>query len=271
MADATGTLRVVAGANAGKTLRLHQRVTVIGNTKSADLMIDGDKVSENHASIETGPDGSFVLRNRSAFGTLVNRSRIDVHALADGDRIQIGAAALVEFRAGSSQRTTASAPSGSRRIVIGVLVGAYLIGMLLLAIALEGMPEDSDAGVGDTRLSAVVQETRAMFDMRRKDVHRPSAEVPIDAADATAPYYRVINAQLRGDEQPAIDEQLDNLMTMLRDKLREGSAFERQRRWREAAARYREVQGMFPDPRTPAVSFAAQRLAIIEKELRDEK
>ncbi len=269
MASATASLRIVAGSGAGRTLKLHNRVTVIGCAKSADLVIEGEKVAENHASIESGADGTYVLRNRSPFGTLVNKARVDVHPLADGERIQIGAAALVEFRAGTPTKTRTATTSGKKTMYL-VLGAAYLLAMGALAFVLEGLRDPGGGGIAESEIVNALDRTRAMFDPERKDVARPSTAVIIDDTDPTAAYYRVLNAQLRGEDPGSVAEQLEEFMGQLGMHLRDASAFERQERWQEAEREYRQVMQMLPAQPSPVSMLAARRLSAIAEDLPDE-
>lgn len=269
MAAPTASLRIVAGSGAGRTLKLQKVVTVIGSAKSADLVIEGEKVAENHASIEAAAEGSYVLRNRSPFGTLVNKARIDVHALADGERIQIGAAALVEFRAGAPTKTRTDVTSG-KKVMYGVLGAAYLVAMGVLAVVLQNMRGDDQGGIAESEITSALEDTRAMLDPERKDVARPSAAVIIDDSDPTAPYYAVLNAQLGGEDPAAIEKQVDEFVNLLGTRLREASAFERQERWVEADRKYRNVMQMLPAQPSPVSMLAARRLSIIAENLPNE-
>lgn len=265
MADTSASLRIVAGSNSGRTLRLQKVVSLIGSDKASDLVIEGDKVSGSHASIEAGADGSYVLRNRSPFGTLVDRVRVDVHQLADGNRIQIGAAALVEFKAGPPAK--APAAGGKKKTFMYVLGGAYLLAMIGLAIFLQGLGSSDAGGISAASIDEALEDTRSLFDPARKDVARPSQPVTVDESDLTAPYYRVVNAQLRGEDAAAVNRDKDNFIGVLRTELQEASALERQERWKEADTRYRELMQRVPDPRAKVVRLAAERLASLAEKL----
>ena len=262
-----GTVRVIAGAGAGKSVRLHKLVTIIGSAKGVDLQVDGEKVSENHASIEDTGNGVYVLRNRSPFGTLVNKTRIDVHALAEGDRIQIGAAALLEYRSGNS----AAAAAGTQRsqlktLLIAAGLGVYLLGMLFLAMKLSSMSDES-AGLTAAQIDTALAETAAMFDPNRKDVGRPSLPQFVDESDPTAAYYGIRNAQLAGESPEQVQRLVDAFLVQLRAGLQEGAALERQERFEAAAQQYRSVLEMLPNNLAPAASLAASRMAVLARKI----
>ena len=75
-------------------------VTVIGRGAEADLKVTDTGVSRRHAEVTLRPDGTAELVDlQSTNGTTVNGERRTRVALADGDRIGVGATVLV-FRAG---------------------------------------------------------------------------------------------------------------------------------------------------------------------------
>lgn len=268
MAVTYGTLRVIAGAGAGRTLKLQKLVSVIGSAKGSDLQLEGEKVAENHASIEASPDGTCVLRNRSPVGTLVNKVRVDVHRLADGDRIQIGAAALLEFHA-SGVKVASTAPNQSKKILIGVGLGIYLIAMIAVAVALSGVGESSGA-FSEAQLDEAMTDTRKAIVAKLDDPKSPPVAVSLDDDDPTAAYYKVINARASGATAAAVDAELQAFLAQLRQHLQEGAALERQERVKEARVQYRTVLEMVPDVKLRAASLAANRLVETQEKLPDE-
>jgi hypothetical protein len=269
MAVTYGTLRVIAGAGAGRTLKLTKLVSVIGSGKGSDLQLEGEKVAENHASIEASADGTCLLRNRSPFGTLVNKTRVDVHRLVSGDRIQIGAAALLEFQ-GSGAKVSSAGPNQSKKILIGVGLGAYLLAMIAVAVSLSDVGETS-AAFTEADLDQAMTDTRKGFVAKLNDAKSPPSSVPVDADDPTASYYKVVNARASGADAATVDAELDAFIKELRQHLQEASALERQERWKDARAQYRQVLEMVPDPKLRAASLAANRLAETREKLPDEK
>ena len=63
----------------------------IGRRETNDLRLAGSEVSRDHAEIVSGPDGSYILKDRaSRYGTYVNGDQVSERPLAHGDRIRLG-------------------------------------------------------------------------------------------------------------------------------------------------------------------------------------
>jgi two-component system response regulator AtoC len=85
-----GTVSTVPLAGAGEL--------VIGREASADVRVDGARVSRQHAALAVTADGFAIRDLGSANGTIVNRRRLAAHeraAIAPGDAVQIGDLVLV--------------------------------------------------------------------------------------------------------------------------------------------------------------------------------
>src|SRR4051812_36919988 len=83
-------LVVIYGLELGKKYNLERSTFNIGRSTRADIQIDQESVSRNHAKIvNTGK--SIILRDLgSTNGTYVNDDLIDEYVLRDGDLIKIG-------------------------------------------------------------------------------------------------------------------------------------------------------------------------------------
>src|SRR5947208_12164559 len=83
-------LVVIYGLELGRKYNLEQANIIIGRSSKADIQIDQESVSRNHAKIvNTGK--SIILRDLgSTNGTYVNDDLIDEYVLRDGDLIKIG-------------------------------------------------------------------------------------------------------------------------------------------------------------------------------------
>lgn len=103
-ADAAATdacLVVINGRDLGKKYELTENGLVIGRSSDADIHIDEDAISRNHAVIEHDDD-EFVIRDLdSTNGTYVNDRAIREHALRDGDQIKFGST-IFKFLSGSN-------------------------------------------------------------------------------------------------------------------------------------------------------------------------
>ena len=78
----------------GELLPLHDRVTRLGRSMSAEVEIDDRSVSRRHALIVQRDGLAVLLNDGSLNGTFLNGERVDHGVLADGDEITLGAANL---------------------------------------------------------------------------------------------------------------------------------------------------------------------------------
>lgn len=100
LAAGTGLFVVVRGPLAGARYVLDQEVTSIGRHPDADLLLDDVTVSRHHAEVRRG-DGQLTLVDMGSLnGTYVGSHRVEEHALAMGDQVQIGRFKLVYVAAG---------------------------------------------------------------------------------------------------------------------------------------------------------------------------
>lgn len=82
----------------GKMFKLTNAECVVGRGDDAQLRVDDEGVSRRHAKLVRSEDGTVRLVDLgSTNGTFVNGRRIDIQALADGDRIQIGSLTTLQF------------------------------------------------------------------------------------------------------------------------------------------------------------------------------
>lgn len=89
--DEVPCVEVMRGASQGRIVPLRLRSMLVGRSSSAQLRLDEDGVSRNHAKVVVYDDGRPQLVDlESTNGTFVNGRRIDACTLTDGDRIQIG-------------------------------------------------------------------------------------------------------------------------------------------------------------------------------------
>jgi pSer/pThr/pTyr-binding forkhead associated (FHA) protein len=103
-------LKIVSGNAAGDTVEVGQEEFIIGRqAEGAGSLANDIEISRTHARITGEADGSFVIEDLgSTNGTYVNGRRIDRPlALEVGDRIEVGASALV-VQVGAIQPTPAA-------------------------------------------------------------------------------------------------------------------------------------------------------------------
>jgi predicted component of type VI protein secretion system len=113
--DAPGSLQVIHGPAAGKTLPLATgQPLTIGSQTDCDLVIEGDRsISREHCRIELVPP-DCLLHDLSTHGTLINHRRIqDVTGLSDGDEIEIGDNTVIRVALNSAGSTSTATSQGS--------------------------------------------------------------------------------------------------------------------------------------------------------------
>jgi hypothetical protein len=90
--DHAGAAMVIraGGGRAGESFPLEEDRMSIGRSPDAGIFLDDVTVSRNHALVVRRRDGRYIDDLGSLNGTYVNRRRIESHALADGDEIQVG-------------------------------------------------------------------------------------------------------------------------------------------------------------------------------------
>jgi GGDEF domain-containing protein len=107
--DRAPVLEVLSGPRTG-ALHPLDRDLLLGRGQRADVSLRGAGVSRLHARIEVGPGGPTV-RDLSRNGTLLNGAPIsEPTALKEGDRLQIGEAAVVRVRWMEPRRATSGGP-----------------------------------------------------------------------------------------------------------------------------------------------------------------
>jgi diguanylate cyclase (GGDEF)-like protein len=91
-------LMVVSGSAAGRVFPLAAESIVVGRGKDADLTLSDPGISRDHCAISRDADGRVLIHDhRSTNGTLVNGVKVEAVELRPGDRIQIGAEAVLQF------------------------------------------------------------------------------------------------------------------------------------------------------------------------------
>jgi S1-C subfamily serine protease len=109
-------LTVNAGLEEGTSVEVTRDRFVLGRADSCDFVVDDEKVSREHAAIETGSDGQPVIKDLgSSNGTFVNGRRIAEPVLLTGDEhLRVGDTTLVLSPAKPSQMpSTVISPAAS--------------------------------------------------------------------------------------------------------------------------------------------------------------
>jgi len=93
--DGAMQLEIIRGPAPGRRFALDRRTLVIGKSTTANIKIVAHGISREHAKLVQMGDGSTTVINiidlGSTNGTFVNRSRVDMALIREGDRIQLGA------------------------------------------------------------------------------------------------------------------------------------------------------------------------------------
>ena len=91
-------LEMIAGKSPGKTWPLTEGNGIIGRTSRAQVQLEDDGVSREHAKLVTTDEGFVNLVDLgSTNGTFLNGGRVDVAVVREGDRIEIGPDVTLRF------------------------------------------------------------------------------------------------------------------------------------------------------------------------------
>jgi two-component system, cell cycle response regulator len=90
------------GAEIGRRTTLERDRYVLGRDEGADILLDRDAASRQHAVVERSSRGHWVVRDlNSTNGTFVNERRISEVTLEDGDQLRFGDV-VFKFLSGSN-------------------------------------------------------------------------------------------------------------------------------------------------------------------------
>ena len=73
-----------------RQINIKGSLTTIGRKEGNSLLLDGERVSRNHAVIDWNGDHYSIIDTGSRNGTFVNGRRVQRQALRNGDMIRIG-------------------------------------------------------------------------------------------------------------------------------------------------------------------------------------
>ena len=94
LAKHTVSIVIASGPLAGSEVELEQPRLTVGRGETADVVIDHESVSHEHAAFELF-DGGFRVRDLgSTNGVRVNGAKVSVADLKHGDRVELGSLAL---------------------------------------------------------------------------------------------------------------------------------------------------------------------------------
>ena len=89
--ERNASLLVLSGRALGQLFKIMPGEMVLGRSTEADIRLDDEGVSRQHAKIRRRSDGTVEVSDLdSTNGTYVNGAQIRHFTLSDGDRIQIG-------------------------------------------------------------------------------------------------------------------------------------------------------------------------------------
>ncbi len=92
------TLIVIGGPSFGKSYPLDEENTEIGRAPECGIHLEDDGISRNHAKIVRVDDEWIMVDLGSTNGTYHDGERIQVHTLADGDKVQVGLGTILRFQ-----------------------------------------------------------------------------------------------------------------------------------------------------------------------------
>lgn len=153
------SLAQLSGAGKGRSFFLDQDRVTIGRAETNHVVVVDDSVSREHAVIEKGDDGAYVIfDNQSRNGILVNGKKVDASVIENDDQVSIG---TVLFRfslpnSGLKSETEEPAMNSSMQSLTGgrksILNGRLLLyGGVGLVLALVFFAKQDPAGNSDPK------------------------------------------------------------------------------------------------------------------------
>jgi len=94
-------LVVISGANIGHQHQITTSQSMIGRSMNADIQIDDESASRDHAFIIYDTTGYRIRDNASKNGCFVNDNRVDDNYMQDGDLLRIGGT-IFKFLSGNN-------------------------------------------------------------------------------------------------------------------------------------------------------------------------
>ena len=107
-------LTILTGSAAGQLFKCGKSTIVMGRSPQADLKLDDDGISRNHARLRCETGRSWVSDLASRNGTFVNGERTSGRQrLRDADRVRVGRTVLA-YNAAQSSLAEQTTPAGER-------------------------------------------------------------------------------------------------------------------------------------------------------------
>ncbi|NBX77294.1 MAG: FHA domain-containing protein [Proteobacteria bacterium] len=151
------SLEQLSGAGRGRVFYLDQSRITIGRAETNHVVVVDDSVSREHAVIEKGDDGAFVVfDNQSRNGILVNGKKVEASVIESNDQVSIGTVLFrflvpsekFESESGAAESSGAPMLPGKKKFQLNRRVLLYGgAGLVLAAVLLmdKGTPQQSDA------------------------------------------------------------------------------------------------------------------------------
>lgn len=96
--DEVACIEVVTGSRSGDVIPLTTGPNLIGRGSAADVTLDDDGVSRQHAKLSVSDEGVVTMLDLdSTNGTFVNGAPVDMAIVREGDRLQIGPDVQLRF------------------------------------------------------------------------------------------------------------------------------------------------------------------------------
>ncbi len=93
----SAVLVIKKGPDAGMSFTIDRETIIIGRHPESDIFLDDITVSRQHAEINLKGNEFILMDTGSLNGTYLNRERIEIATLGNGDEIQIGKFRLLFF------------------------------------------------------------------------------------------------------------------------------------------------------------------------------
>ena len=84
-------LTVLTGMSAGQLLAIDRAPIIIGRAADADLVVEGEGISDHHARIDRTAAGAYYLHDLdSTAGSFLGTLRVGIALLRAGDTLRLG-------------------------------------------------------------------------------------------------------------------------------------------------------------------------------------